>query len=97
MTKGDRRAKAEAFRSQVLSLLRAHALLLTYMVLTTVLLGPTEGWPWYDCLYFSIVTLTTVGYGDLTPTSAQGKALTVALSVGGLVMVRLQLAQSPRL
>ena len=31
-------------------------------------------------LYFSVVTLTTVGYGDLSPSKAAGKVLTLLYS-----------------
>lgn len=42
-----------------------------------------EDWSWVDSLYFSIVTLTTVGYGDLSPTSDASKLFTVLyLAVG---------------
>ena len=47
-----------------------------------------EGWPWLDSLYFSTVTLATVGYGDLHPTTTLGKLFTIAyifLGVGVFV------------
>jgi hypothetical protein len=36
---------------------------------------PTEDGGVYDWLYFSFVTLTTVGYGDITPVSRAARAL----------------------
>ena len=37
-----------------------------------------EGWSWVDALYFSVITLATVGYGDLTPTTEWSKLFTIA-------------------
>lgn len=37
-----------------------------------------------DALYFSIVTITTVGYGDIHPTTQAGKILAVALIITGV-------------
>ncbi|CEM17743.1 unnamed protein product [Vitrella brassicaformis CCMP3155] len=37
-----------------------------------------EGWSIVDALYFCAVTMTTVGYGDLLPTSAAMQGFTVA-------------------
>jgi len=36
-----------------------------------------EGWSYIDSLYFSIITLTTVGYGDFSPQTTQGKMFTI--------------------
>ena len=36
-----------------------------------------------DFTYFSFVTLSTLGYGDITPISAPGKALAIFLSISG--------------
>ena len=43
-----------------------------------------EGWRWLDALYFSVVTLTTIGYGDLAPKTDTGKLFTVIYILVGL-------------
>ncbi|MCA9897223.1 MAG: two pore domain potassium channel family protein [Anaerolineales bacterium] len=43
-----------------------------------------EGWSWLDAFYFSVITLTTVGYGDFSPQTAVGKIFTVVYIVLGL-------------
>lgn len=44
----------------------------------------TEGWDPLDAFYFSVVTLTTVGFGDLVPTHPLSKAFTVAYALCGV-------------
>ena len=43
-----------------------------------------EGWGWVDSIYFTVITLTTVGYGDLSPTTAASKVFTVVLVLLGI-------------
>ena len=50
----------------------------------TVFYKLMEGWSWVDSFYFTMVTLTTVGYGDLTPSSDVAKLFTVFLIVSGV-------------
>ncbi|EHJ46069.1 Ion transport 2 domain protein [Solidesulfovibrio carbinoliphilus subsp. oakridgensis] len=42
-----------------------------------------EGLGALDALYFSVVTITTVGYGDIHPVTATGKLLAMALILSG--------------
>jgi voltage-gated potassium channel len=43
-----------------------------------------EDWTIIESLYFSVVTLATVGYGDLTPTSDETRIFTVIYILTGL-------------
>lgn len=36
-----------------------------------------EGWRWLDAIYFSVISLATVGYGDFTPRTDAGKIFTM--------------------
>ncbi|MFJ9538311.1 potassium channel family protein [Streptomyces sp. NPDC101225] len=42
-----------------------------------------------DALWWSITTVTTVGYGDLYPTTTQGRLIAIALMVGGIALAGL--------
>lgn len=43
-----------------------------------------EGWSYLDSLYFTVITLTTVGYGDITPKTEAGKIFTMIYLLSGL-------------
>jgi potassium channel subfamily K len=47
-------------------------------------LGGDNTWSMVDALYFSVVTFTTVGYGDLCPTTTAGKAFTIMFGLSGI-------------
>ncbi|GIK56750.1 MAG: two pore domain potassium channel family protein [Chloroflexi bacterium] len=62
---------------------------LFWMVLAVILLGTVfyhqfEQWSWVDSFYFTVVTLATVGYGDLSPTNPFTKLFTTLYIVIGL-------------
>ncbi len=41
----------------------------------------------FDALYFSIVTMTTVGFGDITPLSEGGRILTLLMIITGVTTI----------
>jgi voltage-gated potassium channel len=43
-----------------------------------------EGWRWFDAVYFSVTTLTTVGFGDLAPATDAGKIFTILYVLTGV-------------
>lgn len=45
-----------------------------------------------DALYFAVVTMTTVGYGDVTPVSEAGRGLTVAMILTGIALIPTQIS-----
>jgi voltage-gated potassium channel len=45
-----------------------------------------------DAVYFSVVTMTTVGFGDVTPISEVGRLLTVMMILTGIALIPTQLA-----
>ncbi|PSB03521.1 ion transporter [Merismopedia glauca] len=45
-----------------------------------------------DAVYFSVVTMTTVGFGDVTPISEVGRLLTVLMILTGIALIPTQLA-----
>lgn len=44
-----------------------------------------------DAFYFSVVTMSTVGFGDVTPISEAGRALTVLMILTGIALIPTQL------
>jgi hypothetical protein len=73
------RAMARDPEGKVL-LVSAFALLAVGTVVYTVL----EGWRPLDSLYFCVVTLATVGFGDYTPTTDLAKLFTIGYIMTGI-------------
>ncbi len=43
-----------------------------------------EGWTLFDALYMSVITLTTIGFGEVHPLTTSGRIFTMTLSLGGI-------------
>ncbi|CAE7878016.1 Pka-R2 [Symbiodinium microadriaticum] len=67
--------------------LKAVALLGGYLLLAILLFSSLEGWSWVDCVYFAVITLMTVGYGDFAPKHWGSRLLLVFFVLISLVIV----------
>ena len=57
------------------------------LALGTVVYHWLEDWSWIDSFYFSTIAVTTVGFGDLVPTTNSAKLFTVFYVIGGIGIV----------
>lgn len=54
------------------------------IIIGTIVFHFVEDWKWIDAIYFSVITLTTVGYGDFAPQTDFGKLFTVFYVLSGI-------------
>lgn len=54
------------------------------LVVGVVIYHWLEGWSYLDALYFCVVSLATVGYGDLTPTTPLARLFTIIYLINGI-------------
>lgn len=81
----DKVSTTEGIRQHALKILSAAVVLL--LGIATVVYHILEGWGWVDSLYFSSVAVTTVGFGDLVPTTSGSKLFTVFYVLTGIAVV----------
>jgi hypothetical protein len=74
-----------ALDEHVYKMLAASAM--TLIIVGTVAYRLLEDWSWVDALYFSVVAVTTVGFGDLTPTTDASKLFTVLYILTGISII----------
>ncbi len=78
--------------------LSIHSRILTHVILFSLLLlfllaigtvgyHVIEKWNWVDCLYMTIITISTVGYREIGPLSPGGKFFTMGLILYSVIMV----------
>ena len=48
----------------------------------------TEGWDWGDCLWMVLITITTIGFGEVEVLSSSGRIITFLIIGGGLFVVQ---------
>lgn len=56
----------------------------TLIFAATMVYHFVEGWSYLDAAYFSVMTISTVGYGDITPVTTIGKLFTIFYVLCGL-------------
>ncbi len=62
------------------------------MSLLWLLAGKIEGWSTIDSIYWTCITATTVGYGDIKPTKTSTKILAILITILGLIFTGLFVA-----
>ena len=60
------------------------ALLFAVVTVGTTWYGVVEGFGFEDGLYMAVISLTTVGYGEVHPLDASGRAFTIVYLLGGV-------------
>jgi hypothetical protein len=77
----------------ITSHVRAHILLVviasalgSLLVIGTLSYHYLENWSWTQSFYFTVCTLTTVGYGDLYPTSDTSRIFTAIFALAGVAV-----------
>ncbi len=57
------------------------------LIIGTVFMHHIEKLGWIDSMYFSVVSLTTVGYGDIVPTTSTGKLFVIFYLIVGVGII----------
>ncbi len=66
------------------------------IILLGQLVGKAEGWSHFDSFYWSFITATTVGYGDIHPVRRRSKLIAIFIAVLGLLLTGFLIALAVR-
>jgi hypothetical protein len=71
----------------------AIAALFSLLIAGTVFYHYFENWSWVDSAFFATQTITTVGYGNVIPSTDAGKIFTIAYMLTGIGIALYALSQ----
>ncbi|MCB0175743.1 MAG: two pore domain potassium channel family protein [Anaerolineae bacterium] len=57
------------------------------LVIGTFVYHWLEGWSYLDAFYFCVISLATIGYGDLVPTTPEAKIFTIIYVINGIAIL----------
>jgi voltage-gated potassium channel len=66
--------------------------LTTTVALLGLVVGRKEGWSRFDSVYWSFITATTVGYGDIRPVKRASRIIAVVIALLGLTLTGILIA-----
>jgi len=62
------------------------------IVLLGQAVGQQEGWSHFDSFYWSCITATTVGYGDIRPVKRKSRVIAIIVALLGLTLTGIVIA-----
>ncbi|KAF2772410.1 voltage-gated potassium channel [Teratosphaeria nubilosa] len=74
------------------SLMLQTIFLLSYMLLGGLVYSKIEDWIYLDAVYFTTITIFTIGFGDFVPVTHLGRSLFFPFAGGGIVFIGLIVA-----
>jgi hypothetical protein len=69
------------------------AMVFILLIGSTLVYSHLEGWSFMDSLYFSTITMTTIGFGDMHPTTPVSKLFTMLFVLTGVAIMLYTLSQ----
>ncbi|CAO3573333.1 unnamed protein product [Mortierella alpina] len=60
-----------------------------YLAIGALIFIYLEDWTFLNALFFVMVTITTIGFGDVVPTTTAGRAFMIFYAAGGIVLLAL--------
>lgn len=91
-------ARLNATKERIFIVSKALIMLFLYMLLGTLVfheLEKSQGWTYVDAAYFSMATMSTVGYGDISPTpNASSRGFTLFMIFFGIIFVFTEVASA---
>lgn len=83
-----RQEKTQSWSDEHLhSFVKASCLLVMVLSLGTSGFALVEGWGFHDSFYMTVITLSTVGYGEVQPLSQAGQSFAIVLILLGMITV----------
>lgn len=77
----------ENYRRTRLHLIRGAIALAGVVLLGVLWYRLVEGWSWLDAAYMAVITLSTVGFGEINPLSPRGRLFTILLIMMGVGVI----------